>query len=105
MSFLKAKIEQRFPEQYEQEGLFKALLELIDLNRNQRVAEGKTLAELATKAEGLSLQYLEFGLDYLYSNELSKWVKRDLQEKMQKKFYEQYQWPLLAGLICLVLTL
>ena len=67
VSFLKNKIEQRFPEQYEQEGLFKALLELIDLNRNQRVAEGKTLAELATKAEGLSLQYLEFGLDYLAS--------------------------------------
>ncbi|MBF0489963.1 MAG: VWA domain-containing protein [Candidatus Omnitrophica bacterium] len=47
----------------------------------------------------------EFGLDYLYSHELSKWAKRTLEEKEQKKYYEQYQWFVLLGLILLGLSI
>lgn len=47
----------------------------------------------------------EFGLDYLYTNELSKWAKRSLEEKTQKKFHEQYQWFLAAAIICILLTM
>lgn len=47
----------------------------------------------------------EFGLDYLYTHELSKWAKRNFQEKTEKKYYEQFQWPLALGLVFLVLSL
>jgi Ca-activated chloride channel family protein len=47
----------------------------------------------------------EFGLDYLYTHELSKWAKRSFEEKEQKKYYEQFQWPLLLALIFLFLSL
>lgn len=67
VSFLKDKIEQCFPKKFEQEALFRMLVDLIDLSRNQRQAEGKTLEELMDKAVGLSEQYVEFGLKYLAS--------------------------------------
>jgi Ca-activated chloride channel homolog len=47
----------------------------------------------------------EFGLEYLYTQELSKWKKRDFEEKTQKKYYEQFQWPLGLGILCLMLSL
>jgi Ca-activated chloride channel family protein len=47
----------------------------------------------------------EFGLDYLYSHELSKWAKKDFEEKNEKRFYEQFQWPLLLGILFMVLSL
>jgi len=47
----------------------------------------------------------EFGLDYLYTHELSKWAKRNFQEKTQKKYYEQFQWPLALAIIMLGLSL
>ncbi len=47
----------------------------------------------------------EFGLDYLYTHELSKWAKRDFEEKTQKKYYEQFQWPVFLGLIFLGFSL
>ncbi len=47
----------------------------------------------------------EFGLDYLYSHELSKWAKRNFQEKTEKKYYEQFQWPLALAIILLGLSL
>ncbi|MEI7999031.1 MAG: VWA domain-containing protein [Candidatus Omnitrophota bacterium] len=47
----------------------------------------------------------EFGLDYLYTHELSKWAKRNLQEREQRRYYEQFQWPLAVGIILLGLSL
>ncbi len=46
-----------------------------------------------------------FGLDYLYTHELSKWAKRDFQEKEQKKYFEQFQWPLGLAIVFLILSL
>ena len=48
---------------------------------------------------------VEFGLDYLYTHELSQWAKRDFEEKSQKKYYEQFQWPLALAVIFLGLSL
>lgn len=45
----------------------------------------------------------EFGLEYLYTKELSRWAKRGLDERIEKRFYERYQWPLFLGAICMVL--
>jgi Leucine-rich repeat (LRR) protein len=70
VSFLKTKIEQRFVDKQEQEALFKALLELIDLQRNQRIAEGKTLIELAEKAQDLEPRLLEYALEHFASQQV-----------------------------------
>ena len=47
----------------------------------------------------------EFGLDYLYTHELSKWAKRNFEEKEQKKYYEQFQWFVFLAIIFLGLSL
>ena len=70
VSFMNTKIEERFSDKKEQETLFKALLELIDLNRNQRVAEGKTLEELTANAQGILVKHLEYALDYFASDQV-----------------------------------
>ena len=80
MLFLKNKIEERFDDKHEQEALFKALLALVDLNRNQRIAEGKLLTELIEQAQGLGGRLLEYALDYFASGQvrlLEKIVRTD----------------------------
>ena len=47
----------------------------------------------------------EFGLDYLYTHELSKWAKRSFEERSEKRYYEQFQWPLALSIILLMLSL
>lgn len=44
----------------------------------------------------------EFGLDLIYERDLSKLEKRSIDTKMQKKFYDRYQWPLALATIFLV---
>jgi Ca-activated chloride channel family protein len=65
------------------------------------------LSQIAYTTDGAYVRSsgAEFGLDYLYTHELSKWAKRNFEEKEQKKYYEQYQWPLALGLIFLLLSL
>lgn len=43
----------------------------------------------------------EFGLDLIYEEKLSKMEKRDIEEKMVKKYKERFQVPLFAGLLLL----
>lgn len=47
----------------------------------------------------------EFGLDYLYTHELSKWAKREIEEKEEKKYHDHYQLALGLGLMFLWLSL
>ncbi len=47
----------------------------------------------------------EFGLDYLYTHELSKWAKRSFEERSEKRYYEQFQWPLALAIIFLILSI
>ncbi len=44
----------------------------------------------------------QFGLDYLYDNQLSKLEKRDIDEKQNKKYNERFQWPLTISVLCLL---
>jgi Ca-activated chloride channel family protein len=44
----------------------------------------------------------EFGLDYIYEEHLSKLEKREIEDKMQKKYYERFQIPLALALIFLL---
>lgn len=45
----------------------------------------------------------EFGLDYIYEQELVKLQKRDIEEKMKKRYHERFQVPLAIAFILLVI--
>ncbi len=48
----------------------------------------------------------QFGLDYIYQEHLSKFEKREIEDKMQKKYFERFQIPLaLAFALLLMETL
>jgi len=44
----------------------------------------------------------QFGLDLIYERELSKFEKRDIEEKMEKKYFERFQFPLGLAVLLLV---
>lgn len=44
----------------------------------------------------------EFGLDLIYERELSKLERRDIDTKMEKKYYERFQIPLALALLALL---
>ncbi len=44
----------------------------------------------------------EFGLDYIYEQHLSKLEKREIDEKMEKRYYERFQFPLALALALLI---
>ena len=46
----------------------------------------------------------EFGLDLIYKKELSKLEKRDIESRMEKRYYERFQIPLAVALLLLVIA-
>lgn len=44
----------------------------------------------------------EFGLDYIYEQHLSRLEKREIEDKMQKKYYERFQFPLAIAFVFLL---
>ncbi|MFA5923802.1 MAG: TIR domain-containing protein [Methylococcaceae bacterium] len=70
VSFLNNALTQRFPEPAEREALYKVLLECVDLNRNQRIAEGKSVAQLAASSPGLPAEHLQYALDSFASGQM-----------------------------------
>lgn len=61
------------------------------------------LKEIAMIAEGSYVKATssEFGLELIYDEKLSKMEKRDIEEKMIKKYKERFQFPLLLALLLL----
>ncbi|VAX37265.1 BatB [hydrothermal vent metagenome] len=45
----------------------------------------------------------EFGLDLIYDQKLSKWKKREIESKMEKRYYERFGIPLAIAIILLVI--
>ena len=45
----------------------------------------------------------EFGLDLIYEQELSKLERRDIESKMEKRYYERFQIPLALALFFLLI--
>ena len=43
----------------------------------------------------------QFGLDYIYEDYLSKLEKREIEQKMEKKYHERFQIPLAIALLIL----
>ncbi len=44
----------------------------------------------------------EFGLDYIYEQHLSKLEKREIDEKMEKRYFERFQLPLVLAFLLLL---
>lgn len=67
----------------------------------------KLLQDIAFETDGAYVRATgaEFGLDTIYENEISKFEKRELNAKMDKKYFERFQIPLSAALILLVVEL
>jgi Ca-activated chloride channel family protein len=45
----------------------------------------------------------QFGLDYVYREHLARMEKREIEDKMQKKYFERFQIPLAAALLVLAI--
>jgi Ca-activated chloride channel family protein len=62
------------------------------------------LQQIAYKTGGAYVRSsgAEFGLDYLYEEHLAKMEKRDIEDKMQKRYFERFQIPLVFALIFLM---
>ena len=63
------------------------------------------LQEIAQAADGIYIRAsgAQFGLEYIYDQELSQLEKRDIKSKREKKFYERFQIPLFIALIILLI--
>ena len=68
------------------------------LNENLLRQIALTTAGSYVRASGV-----EFGLDLIYERELAKFEKRDIESKMEKKYYERFQIPLALALLLLLL--
>jgi Ca-activated chloride channel family protein len=44
----------------------------------------------------------QFGLDLIYTQELSQWARREIKAEKTKKYYERFQWPLFFALVFLL---
>lgn len=47
----------------------------------------------------------QFGLDLIYDQEISKFEKTDYQSKIERRYYERFQFPLAAAILILVLEM
>jgi len=65
----------------------------------------KLLKEIALITGGIYVKSSgsRFGLDLIYERELSKVAKRDIEAKMEKKYYERFQFPLGIAVVLLVI--
>lgn len=80
-------------------------------DRNGKVVktslDERTLQEISLTTGGsyVKATTVEFGLDLVYEEKLSKMEKREFESKMVKKFEERYQIPLAAAVLLLCLEL
>lgn len=62
------------------------------------------LKDIALETEGIYIRSsgFDFGLDVLYEKELSKLEKRQIESKMERQFYDRFQFPLALALLLLI---
>lgn len=64
----------------------------------------RLLQEIALTTGGVYVKSsgVQFGLDFIYEKELSNLEKRDIENKMKKKYFDRFQIPLFLALIFLL---
>ncbi|MBI5416077.1 MAG: VWA domain-containing protein [Candidatus Omnitrophica bacterium] len=62
------------------------------------------LQQIALETGGMYVRAggAEFGLDFIYDHELSGWERRDIDQKMQKRYYDRFQIPLAIAFLLLL---
>ncbi|HLF18124.1 MAG TPA: VWA domain-containing protein [Candidatus Omnitrophota bacterium] len=65
----------------------------------------RLLQQIALTTDGIYVKAsgIQFGLDVIYEQELSKGAKREIESKMEKKYYERFQFPLTLVVIMLLI--
>ena len=58
---------------------------------------------LATGGSYVRTSGAEFGLDLIYNEKIAQMEKRELESKLQKRYEERYQIPLLIALFLIVI--
>jgi len=63
----------------------------------------KLLQDIALATGGVYVKAsgAEFGLDWIYEQELARMEKREIESKMEKKYYERFQFPLAFAIFLL----
>ncbi|MBI5150702.1 MAG: VWA domain-containing protein [Candidatus Omnitrophica bacterium] len=63
------------------------------------------LQQIALETGGMYVRAggAEFGLDFIYDHELSGWERRDIDEKMQRHYYDRFQIPLAMAFFLLLI--
>lgn len=68
------------------------------LNENLLRQIALTMGGIYVRATGA-----EFGLDFIYEQELTKFQKRDIEQKMKKRYHERFQIPLALAFVLLLI--
>lgn len=65
------------------------------------------LHALATRTQGIYVRSVpgNFGLDAIYDQGIRQLQRKEFEAKLQKRFFERYQWPLGAALVLLLLEM
>jgi len=67
----------------------------------------ETLQQLALKTQGIYVRSAagDFGMETVYEKGIGQLQRKAYEERLQKKYFERFQWPLGIGLVCLVLEM
>jgi Ca-activated chloride channel family protein len=65
----------------------------------------ETLKDLALKTGGIYVRSAagDFGMDTIYEKGIAQLQRKEAEAKLQKRYFERFQWPLSVGLALLVL--
>jgi Ca-activated chloride channel family protein len=63
------------------------------------------LKDLALKTGGIYVRSAagDFGMDTIYEKGIAQLQRKEAEAKLQKRYFERFQWPLSVGLALLVL--
>ena len=67
----------------------------------------ETLQQLALKTQGIYVRSAagDFGMETVYEKGIAQLQRTAHEERLQKKFYERFQWPLGVGLVLLAIEM
>ena len=67
----------------------------------------ETLQQLALKTQGIYVRSAagDFGMETVYDKGIAQLQRTAHEERLQKKFFERFQWPLGVGLVLLVIEM
>ena len=67
----------------------------------------ETLQQLALKTQGIYVRSAagDFGIETVYEKGIAQLQRKAHEERLQKKYFERFQWPLGVGVVLLVIEM